>query len=150
MCSGDDGFGGAPRVLHHFGAPPAQAEQKPTFIEDWRADLAKGIRMGPTDAPVQLIEFADFECPYCAMFHKYMETLRARYPTQVALTYAHFPLPMHRFAEPAARVAECASDQGQFATQFLGEFLGQLDAADDRVGRCVELGCMRGLIAETP
>jgi len=36
------------------------------------------------------------------------------YPTDVSLSYIHFPLPMHRFAIPAARVAECAGDQGRF------------------------------------
>jgi protein-disulfide isomerase len=70
--------------------------------------------MGPEQAPVQLAEFADFECPFCASFHKDLKALRDRFPNQVALTFVHFPLPMHRFAEPAARVAECADDQGQF------------------------------------
>src|SRR5260370_32414860 len=74
--------------------------------------------MGSTQAPVQLLEFADFECPFCATFHKDVKSLRTRYPTQVALTYVHFPLPMHRFAEAAARVAECASDQGRFEAMY--------------------------------
>jgi protein-disulfide isomerase len=70
--------------------------------------------MGPVQAPVQLLEFADFECPYCANLHKDVKALRVRYPFQVALTFVHFPLPMHRFAVPAAKVAECAGDQGRF------------------------------------
>jgi protein-disulfide isomerase len=105
-------------IIHRefFGSTPgrAQAEQKPIFLKEWRTDLAKGIRMGPTEAPVELMEFADFECPFCASFHKDLKVLRERYPARVALTYVHFPLPMHRFAEPAARVAECAGDQGRF------------------------------------
>jgi protein-disulfide isomerase len=104
-------------VRREFIAPPtvsAQAEQKPTFVEGWETHLARGIRMGQAQAAVQLLEFADFECPFCASFHKDMKALRVRYPTQVALTFVHFPLPMHRFAEPAARVAECAGDQGRF------------------------------------
>lgn len=99
-------------------APPVQVEQKPVFIKEWRSQLAKGVRMGAEQAPVQLLEFADFECPFCASFHKDLKALRASYPTQVALTYAHFPLPMHRFAEPAARVAECAGDQGRFEAMY--------------------------------
>jgi protein-disulfide isomerase len=108
-------------VHREFFASPAgraQAEQKPIFLRDWRADLAKGIRMGPAAAPAQLLEFADFECPFCGSLHKDLKTLLARYPTQVALTFVHFPLPMHRFAEPAARVAECAGDQGRFEAMY--------------------------------
>src|SRR6266853_2151086 len=104
-------------VRREFFAPavaPTQAEQKPLFIKDWRTHLVKGFRMGPAQAPVELLEFADFECPFCARFHKDLKALRTRYPRQVALTYVHFPLPMHRFAEPAARVSECAGDQGEF------------------------------------
>jgi protein-disulfide isomerase len=56
----------------------------------------------------------DFECPFCGSFHKTLKAVREQYPTQVALTYVHFPLPMHRFALPAARVAECADDQVRF------------------------------------
>ena len=103
-------------IVHRefFASGRTQAEQKPIFLKNWRAALAKGLHMGPAEAPVQLMEFADFECPFCASFHKDLKELRARYPTQVALTFVHFPLSMHRFAEPAARVAECAGDQGRF------------------------------------
>ena len=94
------------------------AEQKPVLIAHWRDDLGKGTRLGPAEAPVQLLEFADFECPYCAGFHKDVKELRVRYPTQVTLTYVHFPLPGHRFALPAARVAECAGDQGRFEAMY--------------------------------
>jgi hypothetical protein len=102
------------RELFAPAPPVAQAERKPLFIKEWRTHLARGIRMGPEQAPVQLLEFADFECPFCATFHKDLKALRGRYPTQLALTFVHFPLPIHRFAEPAARVAECAGDQGRF------------------------------------
>jgi hypothetical protein len=98
-------------------AAPARIEQKPLFIKDWRAHFAQGIRMGSADAPVQLMEFADFECPYCASLHKDLKALQVRYPTQVALTFVHFPLPGHRFALLAARVAECAGDQGRFVRE---------------------------------
>jgi protein-disulfide isomerase len=92
----------------------ARMERKPVLITDWREDLATGVHMGSADAPVQLIEFADFECPFCGSFHKSLKSVRQHYPTQVALTYVHFPLPMHRFAVPAARAAECAGNQGRF------------------------------------
>ena len=101
------------------------AERRPIFIKDWRAQLAKGVRMGPNEAPVQLMEFADFECPFCGIFHTTTKNLRMHYPSSVSLTYVHFPLPMHRFALPAARVVECARDQGRFEAMYDQLFDGQ-------------------------
>jgi protein-disulfide isomerase len=92
----------------------ARSEEQPIFIEDWRAHLTKGTLLGSSQAPVQLIEFADFECPFCSVFYQDLRSLQEKYPAQIALTYIHFPLLMHRFAEPAARAAECAGRQGRF------------------------------------
>jgi len=91
-----------------------RAEQKPVYVKDWQSHLAAGMRMGPAEAPIQMMEFADFECPFCGSLHKTIKAVRERYPTQVAVTFIHFPLPNHRFALPAARVAECAGVQGRF------------------------------------
>ena len=106
-------------------ATTGAADQKPVFISQWRDDRGKGVRLGPAEAPVSLIEFADFECPYCGDFHKKLKSLRERYPTQVSFTYVHFPLPGHRFAMPAARVAECAGEQGRFEAMHDQLFEGQ-------------------------
>ena len=73
---------------------------------------------GPPNAPIKLIEFADFECPFCAGLHETLKSLRKHYPDQVSLTFVHFPLPGHRFALPAARVAECAGAQGRFEAMY--------------------------------
>jgi len=102
------------RELFAPSVAAASAVQKPVIVTQWRDDLSKGVRLGAADAPIQIIEFADFECPFCANFHKDLKALGTRYPNKVALTFVHFPLPMHRFAEPAARVAECAGEQGRF------------------------------------
>lgn len=105
-------------VLRRELAPPTDVQmrrdQKPVLVSHWRDYISKGVRIGPENADVQIIEFADFECPFCGSFHRTMKTLRERYPTQVTLIYVHFPLPTHRFAVPAARVAECAGEQGRF------------------------------------
>jgi protein-disulfide isomerase len=135
-------------VRREFFAPSAatarQQVAKPQFIESWRSYLDQGVRIGPPDARVQLIEFSDFECPFCASFHKELKTLRQRYPKEIALSYVHFPLPGHRFAELAARVAECADAQGRFEAMHdvlfeqqrsfglkpWGEFAAQAGVAD--------------------
>jgi protein-disulfide isomerase len=90
------------------------AEQKPVLIAQWQDYVGQGVGVGPTEAPIRLIEFADFECPYCGEFHKKLKAVAARYKNQIGLTYVHFPIPGHRFATPAARVAECAAEQGRF------------------------------------
>lgn len=104
-------------IRREFFAPfaaQAGANAKPSYIEDWRAHLNEGATMGSPQAPVQLIEFADFECPFCANFHNTIKTVQEQFPGKIALTFIHFPLPGHRFAEPAARAAECAATQGRF------------------------------------
>jgi protein-disulfide isomerase len=106
-------------------ATSAQAEQKSVLIPQWRDDLIKGVRLGPDAAPVQLIEFADFECPYCGSFHKNLKGIEAKYPGQIVVTYFHYPIPGHRFALPAARVSECAAEQGRFEAMHDKLFEGQ-------------------------
>lgn len=105
-------------IYQNFGTPPpasaSLADQKPMFIEDWREFLETGVRVGSPNARVQLIEFADFECPICASFEVTLKVIRRRYPAHVALSFVHYPLPGHRYAEPAARVVECADEQGRF------------------------------------
>ena len=92
-------------------APPTS---KPVFIADWRSHSQAGVTLGSPNAPVQIVEFADFECPFCASFHSTLKTVQAQYPDKIAVSFVHFPLLGHRFAEPAARVAECAGEQGRF------------------------------------
>jgi protein-disulfide isomerase len=107
-------------VIHHelFGGIHAGSQstgdKSPAFVPDWRAGQKLGIRIGSADAPVQLLEFADFECPFCRQFHEVFKRVEREHPNQVSLMFIHFPISGHRFALPAARVAACAGDQGKF------------------------------------
>jgi protein-disulfide isomerase len=68
--------------------------------------------MGPGNASVTIVEFADFECPYCARAFSQIEALvRNRYPGKVRLVFKNFPLGMHQWAEPAAIAGECIRRQ---------------------------------------
>ena len=69
---------------------------------------------GPKDAKVVLVEFGDFECPYCAQAHRVVKELRQLYPNQLRVEYRHFPLEQHTRAKPAAIASECANQQGMF------------------------------------
>lgn len=62
---------------------------------------------GEEDAPVRIVEFSDFECPFCARLHPTLERIVDESEGGVSWEYRHFPLPNHRNAESAARAGEC-------------------------------------------
>jgi len=69
---------------------------------------------GPNDAPITLIEFTDFQCPYCAMATPQLQAVLKAYPTQVRLFFKEFPLDIHSQAALAAAAAVAAQKQGKF------------------------------------
>jgi NhaA family Na+:H+ antiporter len=92
-----------------------RAAAPPARVAEWRAVGRTGHRTGPPSAPVVIVEFSDFECPYCAAAQPLVRRLAARYPRQVAVVYRHFPLDaIHPHARAAAAAAECAGEQGRF------------------------------------
>jgi len=77
-------------------------------------DLENANVLGLKDAPVMLIEFADYECPYCQKVAPEIKKLQNELGGKLAVAYKDFPLPMHAHAEKAAEAARCAGMQGQF------------------------------------
>jgi len=69
---------------------------------------------GPKDAKVHIVEFSDFECPYCAQAARAVQAVKQRFGDQVQLAYRHFPLSFHPAAQPAAELSQCAHEQGKF------------------------------------
>ena len=69
---------------------------------------------GPSNAPVQIIEFSDFECPFCFRANPIVAQVMSTYGNRVRLVYRHLPLPNHPNARPAAEAAACANEQGRF------------------------------------
>jgi protein-disulfide isomerase len=69
---------------------------------------------GPANAPVTIIEFSDYECPFCKRAEPTVEQVVATYPDKVRLVYRNYPLPFHKSARPAAEAAMCAKAQGKF------------------------------------
>lgn len=69
---------------------------------------------GPKDAKVHVVEFSDFECPYCARAASAITSLKKEYGDRVRFSYRHFPLSFHPAARPAAEMAQCAVAQDKF------------------------------------
>jgi protein-disulfide isomerase len=77
-------------------------------------DVADAQVLGPKSAQIKLVEFADYECPYCQRVAADVKKLKADFGDKVAFTYKDFPLPMHARAEKAAEAARCASKQNKY------------------------------------
>jgi protein-disulfide isomerase len=71
-------------------------------------------RLGSDKAAVQIIEYSDYQCPYCQKVNNDLMRLRQQFGDQVSLVYKDFPLPMHPQAAKAAEGARCAGAQGKF------------------------------------
>ncbi len=69
---------------------------------------------GKTDAPVKIVEYADYECPYCQQIHPTLEKLAKDYGDKVVFAYKDMPMPMHAQAQKAAEATHCAGDQGKY------------------------------------
>jgi protein-disulfide isomerase len=70
---------------------------------------------GDPDAPVTIVEFSDFECPYCVRSQSVLQNLLTKYKGRVRLAYRDYPLSVvHGNAQPAAEASRCAAEQGKF------------------------------------
>lgn len=75
---------------------------------------AKGPARGPEGAKVTIVEFSDFQCPFCSRAHDVVEEVMAAYPGKVRLVFRHFPLEFHQQAPKAAEASLCANEQNKF------------------------------------
>lgn len=69
---------------------------------------------GPADAAVTLVEYGDYECPYCGEVEPWISDIRRQMGNQVRFVFRNLPLPQHPYAEIAAEAAEAAGAQGKF------------------------------------
>ncbi|MBL9042430.1 MAG: thioredoxin domain-containing protein [Myxococcales bacterium] len=73
-----------------------------------------GPAKGPKDAKVTIVEFSDFQCPFCSKGKKVMEEVVAKYGNKVRVVFRDFPLSFHDKAQKAAEAGQCANEQGKF------------------------------------
>ena len=89
--------------------PPPAPTLKPPLVE------SRDHILGPTDAPIELVEYGDFECPHCGRAFKIVQQIRVELGDRLRFGYRHFPLAkMHPHARAAAEASEAAGAQGKF------------------------------------
>lgn len=76
-------------------------------------ELPGAVWKGNENAKVTVVEFSDFECPYCLQFEPAVQQMLSEYGDKIRFTYRHFPLSFHPNAQKAAEAFECAKEQGK-------------------------------------
>lgn len=109
-------------------------EVRQAFVQTLQTNPKVVIRespmIGASDLKHVLVEFSDFQCPYCAQTHKILKEFIAKHQNEVTLVYKHFPLtPIHSEAMPAAKAAWAAGRQGKF-----WEYHDALFSEQDKLG----------------
>ena len=79
-----------------------------------KIETAGSPSQGPANAPVELVEFSDFQCPFCLRAHPTVKQVLSTYGNKIRFVYRNYPLPNHPNARPAAEAAQCANEQGKF------------------------------------
>jgi protein-disulfide isomerase len=88
--------------------------------------------LGPEDAPVTVVEYGDYQCPYCADMHPMIKSIAKSMGTQMRFVFRHMPLiEMHPYAQHAAEAAEAASAQGKFWEMHDAIFQQQSELGSD-------------------
>lgn len=97
---------------------------------------------GSVDAPITLVEYGDYECPYCGRAFHILREVQARLGPRLRLVFRHFPMSeVHPHAEAAAEAAEAASAQGKFWAMHERLFTHQRELdADDLIRHAAEVG----------
>jgi protein-disulfide isomerase len=107
-------------------------QQGPDPTKQMTFELTDHTPLGKADAKVTIVEFSDFQCPYCQRMANNLDEIRKQYPNDVKIYFKHRPLnSIHQFAQGAAEAAEAAREQGKFWDMYEVIFKNRtaLDAA---------------------
>jgi predicted DsbA family dithiol-disulfide isomerase len=136
-------------ISFQFGAPRAPVSLKDTPVR------------GPANAQVVIVEFSDYECPYCQNVQAAVAKIEADYKGKIAFAYKDFPLPGHPHAQKASEAAHCAEDQGKFWEYHdllfksraldvpqLKEHARELKLDADAFDKCLDSGAKAGIVKD--
>lgn len=96
--------------------PAAQQQAAAPTYRRYDIPTAGSYSLGPEDAPITIVEFSDYQCPFCVRWHEQVyNQLMAAYPGKIRFVYRHLPLTsIHPEAMPAAEAAMCAGEQNAY------------------------------------
>jgi len=152
-------------AIQQAGTQPTQPTQpteptQPTQPTQPTFDLAGKTPRGDASAKVTIVEYSDFQCPYCSRAVPTVEQILKDYDGEVKVYFKHFPLGFHQYAEKAAEAAECASDQGKFweyhdklfanqqalTTTDLKKYAGDLGLDTTKFNTCLDTGAKESAV----
>jgi protein-disulfide isomerase len=124
-----------------------------------QVNVSKAYARGSNNAPVVLVEFADYQCPYCQKVNPQIQQLKKEYGDNLTVIFKDFPLPMHHGSEKAAEASRCAGEQGKFweyhdvlfyskliDVDALKEHARVLKLDGDRFDTCLDSGAETGAV----
>ncbi len=137
-----------PRIQQHLDSQSTQAAAN-AFLGSLKAKAALKIALepprvdvqvaqndptkGPATAPITLVEFSEFQCPFCQRVGPAIQQVLATYGDKVRLVFRDYPLPFHDNAQSASEAAQCAHEQGQFWAYHDKLFQNQQALAADKL-----------------
>ena len=110
-----------------------RAEQNRILGDPIAIHIGDAPSRGPANAPITLVEFSDFECPYCSVAAPQLDEVLKAYPKEVRLYFKQFPLEMHAHALMAAEASEAAGAQGKFWEMYTKLFANSRHLNKDRI-----------------
>lgn len=91
-----------------------QKEIEDQFANPVKVDIGSSYVIGDANAPITIVEFSEFQCPFCKKGSQTMHDILKEYPGKVKIAFKHLPLPFHEQAKPASKAALAAGKQGKF------------------------------------
>lgn len=114
------------------GETIAQAQPSPAQpAKPVKVDIGKAPTHGKADAPVKVVLFSDFECPFCSRVNPTVERVKKEFGDKVSISFKHFPLAFHKSAKPAAIASLAAHRQGKFWEMHDKLFENQRDLTEE-------------------
>lgn len=112
-----------PKVIYEVAIDYARQQKEQARRKELERNFSNRIKVsvnpsdpvkGPADAAITIVEFTDFQCPYCARGAGVIDDLFEQYPGKIKLVFKNNPLKFHKLAIPAAKAALAAHQQGKF------------------------------------